>query len=102
MTGTVKHIVFWKVAGNDDLERRGNIEKVRAVFEALRDKIPGLLKLEIGVDISRVDYACDVALYTEFESEQSLHVYASHPEHLKAKEALGNIRIARHQVDYVF
>jgi Stress responsive A/B Barrel Domain len=102
MATGVKHIVFWNVAASDEAARLGNIEKVRTVFEALRGKIPGLLKLEIGVDVSRVDYACDVALYTEFESLEALHGYAIHPEHLSAKAALGNIRIARHQVDYTF
>jgi Stress responsive A/B Barrel Domain len=102
MTTGVKHIVFWKVAGSDEPTRLNNIEKVRMAFEALRGKIPGLLKLEIGVDVSRVDYACDVALYTEFESLQALNNYAIHPEHLKAKAALGDIRISRQQADYTF
>jgi Stress responsive A/B Barrel Domain len=98
----IKHIVFWNVAGSSDVERSNNIAKVRLAFEGLQGKIPGLLKLEIGVDISKIDYACDLALYTEFESPQALAIYANHPEHQKAKQALGDIRIARHQVDYAF
>jgi hypothetical protein len=56
--------------------------------------------MEIGVDSSRVDYACDVVLYSEFESQAALNAYASHPEHLRVRDVLNGIRITRHQVDY--
>ena len=62
--------------------------------------MPGLLRLEIGVDSSGVDYACDVVLYSEFESQAALNAYAVHPEHLRVKNELEGLRIARHQVDY--
>lgn len=96
----IKHIVMWNVRGDSPAERAGNIERLRAAFESLRGRIPGLLQLELGVDLSRVDYACDVVLYSEFESQQALDGYATHPEHLRVKQALGDMRIARHQVDY--
>jgi hypothetical protein len=54
----------------------------------------------VGVDTSGVDYACDLVLYTEFASQQALDDYAGHPEHLRVREELAGIRIARHQVDY--
>ncbi|MVV47525.1 hypothetical protein EJA72_04555 [Pseudomonas sp. PB120] len=49
---------------------------------------------------SRIDYVCDVVLYSDFESQKALDAYASHPEHLWVKGELGNSRIARDQVDY--
>jgi hypothetical protein len=42
-----------------------------------------------------------VVLYTEFDSQESLDAYASHPAHLRVKQTLGSVRIARHQVDFV-
>ena len=54
----------------------------------------------MGLDHSRVDYACDVVLYTEFESQEALDAYATHPAHLRVKGELGQMRIARFQVDY--
>jgi hypothetical protein len=47
-----------------------------------------------------VDYACDVVLYSEFESMDALKQYALHPVHLQARAELEGVRIARHQVDY--
>jgi quinol monooxygenase YgiN len=52
------------------------------------------------VDVSRIDYACDVVLYSEFESQAALDAYSTHPEHLRVKNELLDVRTARHQVDY--
>ena len=96
----LKHIVMWNVRGDDAPTRARHIAQVKAAFESLRGRVPGLLHLEVGVDESRIDYACDVVLYTEFDSREALAAYAEHPEHLRVKRALGDLRIARHQVDY--
>ena len=96
----VKHIVMWNVRAEDPAQRERNVKQLVASFHSLRGRIPGLLHLEVGVDSSRVDYACDVVLYSEFESQAALDAYATHPEHLRVKRELGDLRIARHQVDY--
>lgn len=96
----IKHIVMWNVRGDDAAARARNVAVLKAEFESLRDRVPGLLHLEVGVDESRIDYACDVVLYTEFASREALAAYAQNPEHLRVRRTLGDMRIARHQVDY--
>ena len=96
----IRHIVMWNVRGETPEEKNRNMNCLRRGFDSLVGRIPGMLHLEIGADTSRVDYACDVVLYSEFESQAALDAYATHPEHLRVKEELGGIRIARHQVDY--
>ncbi|MAM11042.1 MAG: stress responsive protein [Rhizobiaceae bacterium] len=97
----VRHIVMWNVAGDTSGERARAISRVRAEFEALRGQIPGMLRLEIGVDHSGISYACDMVLVSEFENEAALRAYAAHPAHLAARERLEGLRVARHQVDYI-
>lgn len=97
---SIRHIVMWNVRGDDAAARARNIALLKAEFESLRGRVPGLLQLEIGVDDSRVDYACDVVLLSEFDSREALAAYAQHPEHLRVRRTLGDMRIARHQVDY--
>ena len=91
---------MWNVAGPTPQAKAANVELLRRSFEGLRGRIPGLLRIEVGVDTSGVDYACDVVLFSEFESQAALVAYAAHPEHLRVKKVLGDMRIARHQVDY--
>ena len=97
----IKHIVMWKLDGNSRQERASHALRLCVAFHSLRGRIPGLLHMEVGVDHSGVDYACDVVLYSEFESQAALDAYASHPEHLRVKDELAGLRISRHQVDYV-
>ena len=79
----IRHIVMWNVRGDTPEEKTTNIHRLRHSF------------------ISRIDYACDVVLYSEFESQAALDAYTKHPEHLRVKQELGDLRIARHQVDYL-
>ncbi|MBC2806821.1 Dabb family protein [Rhizobium ruizarguesonis] len=96
----IKHIVMWDVRGDSAEEKQAAAFDLKTKFESLRGEIPGLLFLEVGIDFSRVDYACDVVLYSEFKDEASLEGYASHPAHLRIRDSLKDVRIARHQVDY--
>ena len=96
----IRHVVMWNVRGATRDEKLANIEKLKAAFLGLRGRIPGLLHLEVGVDTSRVDYACDVVLVSDFASQAALDAYAAHPEHLRVRQELGDLRTARHQVDY--
>ena len=59
---------MWKLAGDTPLSKQRNVERLTQSFLSLRGRIPGLLHLEIGVDSSGVDYACDVAVsYTHLD-----------------------------------
>ena len=97
----IKHIVMWRVRGDTPAERRAAAQTVRRAFEGLRGRIPGMRELEVGIDVSGSDYACDVVLVAQFDSPDALAAYAVHPEHQRVRNELGELRIARHQVDYV-
>ena len=96
----IRHIVMWNVRGASREEKEAGVQQLQRSFHSLRGRVPGLLHIEIGVDHSHVDYACDVVLYSEFESQEALDAYATHPEHLRVKQEIGDLRTARHQVDY--
>lgn len=98
---SIRHIVMWRVSGDSAQQRQANAERVQQAFSAMQGRIPGMTHLEVGVDRSGVDYAFDVALVAQFDNAESLARYATHPEHLRAKQAAGDLRIARYQVDYL-
>jgi hypothetical protein len=97
----IRHIVMWRVRGDTPAERDAASKLVKKSFEGLRGRIPGMRHLEVGLDYSKVDYACDAVLVTEFDSVEALEAYASHPEHLRVRNELGDLRTARFQVDYL-
>jgi hypothetical protein len=97
----IKHIVMWNVRGETPEEKNETAELIKSRFEVMAASIPGLAKLEVGLDHSRIGYACDMVLYTEFESQDALDAYATHPEHLRVRDELIGARTGRFQVDYV-
>ncbi|MFM0060186.1 Dabb family protein [Paraburkholderia phytofirmans] len=96
----IRHVVMWKLRGNSPAERDTARRLVKMSVEAMRGEIPGMLSIELGLDASGVDYACDAVLVADFESQRALEGYGTHPAHLRMKAALGDIRVARFQVDY--
>jgi hypothetical protein len=96
----IKHIVMWNVRGDTPEQKREAALFLKSRFEDLDGRIPGMQRLEVGLDTSGVDYACDVVLYTEFDTQEALDAYAIHPEHLRVRKEIGDLRIARYQVDY--
>lgn len=97
----VKHIVLWRL--KPEAHGRPAADNARAIkqkLEALRGRIPGLLTIEVGLDFSRADNSCDLALYSEFESRAALDAYQAHPEHKAVMPFILEARSERHLVDY--
>lgn len=97
----IKHIVMWKLLdtaeGNSKAE---NARLAKVQLEALNGKVPGLLKLEVGVDFSDSDTSMDLILYSEFEDRAALERYQQHPEHVAVFPFMKAIRSERRVVDY--
>ena len=97
----VKHIVMWKlkdaVRGNT---KTVNAKLMKEKLESLNGKIPGLLKLEVGLDFSETNESFDVVLYSEFKSKDDLNNYQNHPEHKSIMPFIGEAREERRVVDY--
>jgi hypothetical protein len=97
----VKHIVLWKLKetafGNGKQE---NAQIIKQLLEDLNGKIPGMIKAEVGIDVSAGEASADVALYSEFLSRQALDEYQSHPLHEAVKQFILEVRSERRVVDY--
>ena len=91
----IKHIVVYTL--KEGVNKPEAIEIIRSVLEPLVGVIPGLLHMEI-----RATYqgGMDYALYSEFESRQSLAEYAQHPAHLEAKTHFWDFLDSRVAADY--
>ena len=97
----VKHLVLWKLKpeahGRSAAE---NAVVIKEKLEGLRGRIPGMLRLEVGIDFSRTDSSSDLALYSEFESRAALDVYQAHPDHKAVMPFILEARSERRLVDY--
>jgi hypothetical protein len=97
----VKHIVMWKLKNfAEGASKEQNMKKMKAELDALRNKIPQIKHLEVGINMAPSAAVYDVALYSEFANEKDLDSYQKHPEHLKVAEFVGKVKESRAVVDY--
>lgn len=98
----IKHIVMWKLKENaDGRSKAENIQIMKSMLEALKDKVPEIVKVEVGINIEGSDMGFDLVLYSEFEDLQGLEIYQNHPDHLVVKEFVAKVREKRAVVDYI-
>ena len=94
----IKHIVSWKV-DKPELSKKYCDDAVN-LLQKMREKITGLITLEVNPDESRIDSSADIVLYSEFKDWDALSHYNQHPLHLKFKDYLGPYIVERRMADY--
>jgi len=84
----------------DGIDRESCLSEIKRRLEKLVDSIDEIRRFEVGINVSRSPNASDLALYSEFDSQESLNRYREHPRHQEVlaylKEVLAEIRV----VDY--
>ncbi len=90
----IKHIVMWTLHDKQDAPR------IKSSLEALKDKIPCIIDIEVGIDFSATDASADVVLYSTFASRDDLQTYAAHPEHQAVIPMMQRLTTSRKVVDY--
>jgi len=97
----IKHIILFRLKDEvGGASKAENIVKAKALVEGMNGKIPGLIKVELGIDYSATADSVDVALYSELESRAALEVYAQHPVHQAILPFVRSIFEQRHLIDY--
>jgi len=84
------------------LKRQGT-EDTKRVVDALlsmKDTVPSLMDIEVGVNFSDSAEAYDVVLIATFKDIESLRKYEQDPFHLSVKEIVVGLKEKRAVVDY--
>ena len=90
----VKHVVMWK------FDAEGAAETARGALEGLRGRIPSLLSLETGLDVSGGPSAFHLVLITTHADREALAEYQDDPAHGEVKRLIGGLRAERAAVDF--
>ena len=93
----VKHIVMFNFK---DENRRENLFRAKEMLEELLESVPTLKSIEVGINFAKEDRAMDLSLYSEFEDEEGLQIYANHPAHQKVVSFIKSVAISSKVVDY--
>ena len=96
----IRHVVMWKLKDSaEGKSREENIELISKELYALLPIIPEIKKMEIGADVKHTPASMDLMLLSEFDSLETLAVYATHPAHVKVAEYVGKVAESRVVLD---
>jgi len=93
----LKHIVMFNFK---DENKKENLIKTKKMLEALLDTVPTLKSMEVGINFSQEERAMDLSLYSEFDNEEGLKLYANHPEHLEVVTFIKSVATGSKVSDY--
>jgi len=94
----VKHIVFFKLKENTKEQQ----DLLKEKLLLLKENVPVLKNIEVGINFSNSERAYDLALLTDFETKEDLDIYADDPYHQKVKEFIKEVTISSKVVDYKY
>ena len=97
----IRHIVAWRLKetalGSD---KAASARLMQEKLEAMRGRIPGLRRLEVGLDFSATEHSADVVLVADFAARADLAAYQVHPEHQAVVAFVSQIVAERRLIDY--
>lgn len=96
----IKHIVFWKIAG-DAATREDVVRGFAEKTARLKDIIPEILEARVGHNVVEGD-VFHVCIDSRFKSKEDLQAYIDHPEHLKVREFLNGVTYDKAVFDYEY
>lgn len=94
----IRHIVMWKF--KEDQHENMLIFKERLL--ALKDKIPEIRDMEVGINVNPSERSYDAVLVSAFDSLDTLKAYSTNPLHVEVSDFCKTIRISSVSVDYEF
>ena len=97
----VRHIVMFKLrSAFSPAEIPYKAAVVKRRIENLKEEIPFIRELEVGININQVPWAYDVVLSSEFDNMDDLERYRVHPAHQAFIEFNKGYSEAKVSVDY--
>ena len=94
----LRYIVMIK--HNNTVNIKNASEKVKIMFQDLIT-IDSLLKIEVGVNISKSSTSYDLVVIGDFKTELGLKELRKHPKHIKLMEYLDNVMKKVVRIDYI-
>lgn len=97
----VRHIVAFKYKANVS---EAQIKKVNKAFKKLKNKIPGILSLEIGTnyDANNLNPEFTHTYMLTFANEQARDAYLPHPEHKKFAQLLNQLNMVERSFEMAY
>ena len=96
----IKHIVMWKFKDYaEGATKQENILKVKAMLEALPEKIDFIREMQVNINVNPKESMYDAVLISAFDSLEDVERYRVHPEHVKVSQFIRSVIESRIVLD---
>lgn len=96
----IRHVVSWKLAAEDAVERAEQAAEVARRLNALDGVVPQLRSISAGANTAYPDTNWDVTLIADFDSIAALEEYQVHPAHEEVVAYVRSVVASRAAVDF--
>ncbi|OZG70228.1 hypothetical protein BTA51_26870 [Hahella sp. CCB-MM4] len=96
----IRRVVLWRLKAQSEEEKHRDAAQIKQALESMRNKIPGMISITVGINTSQSEDASDVVMQVDFSNQEALEAYETHPEHEKVKPIVGALRGERRVVEY--
>lgn len=96
----IRHIVLFKLAAEDETQRREDAHGIAERLESLATQIAGIQSIRVDRDLGLVDGHWDLALVSEHDDNAALEAYQVHPAHKEVFGYISSVISDRAVVDY--
>ena len=91
----IKHIVCFKLKEGED------VKKAKEILLSMKDNVPMLKEIQVGVDILHSERSYDLYLSVVVEDMKALEEYQNHPYHVDVvKTHMHKVRTSSVAVDF--
>jgi len=97
---TLRHVVSWRLSGENRLERDAQAAEIAALLLPLADTVPGVRSLAVHRNELLDGENWDLTLIADFDDAEGLAAYSSHPEHLAAVAVIKGHAAGRAATDF--
>ena len=98
----INHVVLFKLKDFQRDEKVSLLTEIKSLLESLKEKIPEVQYLEVGLNYITDAKSNDIILISHFNSIEDLDKYRTHHEHLEVVARINEVTESRAAVDYEF
>lgn len=97
----IRHVVIWRFQRQPATgDWHSNLIKAKALLDGMQGRLPGVLRLETGINQEESEEGADLLLLMDFQNRDALDMYRNHPVHLEVIAFLRQVRSERRVIDY--
>jgi len=97
----IQHDMMIKLIDLPKDQKKEACEKVKKIIEGLKEEIPEIKSIHVGINISPRPITFDLIASSVYTNNEDLEIFRAHPAHLKAVEYIQSVEKQSVLVDHI-